>query len=110
MAEFLIEVCSYAKSYDLRTEAVRDPVTGRVTGERQVPVSTMVPVGFRTSRMEFADRQAALQWCEERSTPEREYRLADDEDDAPWGADAAGEAKADADAASNGPGVLWPPR
>ena len=108
MAEFSIEVCSYTKSYDLRTEVVRDPVTGRVTGERQVPVSTMVPVGFRTSRMEFADRQAALQWCEERSTPEREYRLADDEDDAPWGADV--DAVAGTDAAGSGHGVLWPPR
>lgn len=66
MPEFRIEECTYARSYDVR-----------VMGEREVPVAEYLPTGFRTYTMEFEDFEDALIWCEDHSTPEREYAVAE---------------------------------
>ncbi len=65
MPAFRIEVCTYERSYRLQN-----------VGGREVPVTEMVPAGFRSVTAEFPGFMEALTWCEEHSTPEREYRVA----------------------------------
>ena len=65
MPAFRIEVCTYERRYRLQN-----------AGRRKVPVTEMVPAGFRSVTAEFPGFMEALTWCEEHSTPEREYRVA----------------------------------
>ena len=65
MPAFRIEVCTYERRYGLR-----------LASGREVPVTEMVPAEFRSVTAEFPGFMEALTWCEEHSTPEREYRVA----------------------------------